>query len=351
MSRRREVLATLASGAGLLAGCSESTQEETPTDEPTPDGSSTDVSSETETRTVRPWEGLDRLVEVTERTEKDDDRIPIHGVTNELGLGACLQRYTYETYSSFHGGDVWRTHRRLHVGVGPDATIEDVRAAYESDYYPPSKPFDPVYGREIIEGTETDEGIEFDAGLDGDIKDVRLPFDLVDSADGYRVDGDNNVVVPYDNLLPHYLSRPLYQVDVTTTRADESYLLKVPHPDVSMSVQAVSTNETDDGLMLQTIATEVTMDSKKPTQYVNLHTNYGSSASYDYGREIEADDFTAIDGQGTVRIERDFSQSVGSVDQYCFREFYPIDRLNFDVVLGQVAPLASEAVSADRFIP
>ncbi|WP_424018927.1 hypothetical protein ACOZ4N_05510 [Halorientalis pallida] len=349
--RRRDCLAALVSGATVLAGCSESTQEDPRTDEPTEEGSSTDPSTEAENRTVRPWEGLDRLVEVTERREKDGEEVPYHTVTNELGLGACLQEYTYETYSSFHERNVWRDHRRLHVGVGADETIEDVRAAYEPDYYPPSKPFDPVYGREIVEGRETESGIEFDAGLSGEIQDVLLPFDLVDSADGYRVDGDDNVVVPYDNLLPHYLSRPLYQVDVTTTRAEESYLLKVPQPDVSMSVQNVTTAETDDGVMLRTIAADVTLDSKKPTQYVNLHTNYGSTASYDYGSQIEADDFTAIDGQGTVRIERDFSKSVDTVDQYYFREFYPIDRLNFDVVLGQVAPLASEAVSADRFIP
>lgn len=353
MKRRRQFLAALAGGVGVLAGCSESTDTET-SGQPTDDDPSSNPSTNSTDRntTVRPVEGMSELVEVTDRVEKEGESVPVHTPSADTGLGAALQRYTYETYSSFQNQNVWNTNRRVHVGLGPKASVQNVTAAYETGYYPPSEPFEPVYTDGLITGTETSDGIAFDLPMSGEIQDVFFPFDMVESSDGYRDEGDGKLVVPYDNLTPDYLARPLYKTRVTTTRTNEQFLLQVPHPEVSMTVQQVTTNETeDDGLLLERIAADVTIDSKKPTQYVNLHTNFGTTESYDYGTTVEADNFTAIDGQGTTRVERDFTETLNSIDQYNFREFYPIDRLNFDVVLGQIAPLASEAVSADRFIP
>jgi len=359
-SRRRFLQACTALGAVGFAGCmgtsdetTDSTPEATDTSEvASPASTETESeSSATEDVLTRPEDAPRRLFEVTGNVVKEGDEIEEYSPTTDQGVSACLQTYIFEDYSSFENEYVWRNHTRLLVGVGPDETIEHVDMAYEKGYAPPSPPYEPTLD-EVIQGEETENGISFDPQVSSEIRDVYLPFDLVEDTQAYQIRDDGSVLIPYDALTPYYLMRPLYDVEVTMTRSEKDFLLEVPQPNVSMTVQDITATETGDGeVRLREIAADVTMDSQKPTQYVNLHTNFGGSTSYDYGTQIEAENFTTIDGQGTTRVERDFTAVLRSVNQNNFGEYYPIERTNFDVVVGQVAPLATEELPVDRFIP
>jgi len=159
-------------------------------------------------------------------------------------------------------------------------------------------------------------------------------------ADSWELTDDENLLIPYESLEPAYLRKPVYIVRVTTMTSEETYNVLLPYPDIEVEVADISTRTNSDRVQLESIAVDMTVDSEKPTQLVNLHTDFGTTESYDYGPEIKPNDFETIDGAGTTRLARDFAESPESVYERHFRERFPIERDRFSVIVGQVAPLA-----------
>jgi len=355
-TRRQLVRASALAGAVGIAGCSGEDDSVVDPDPPTVDDETPietlepTASEDDQSVTFRPEELVHDEPDLATVTNQDvvaGREVEFYTNQSDQTLGACLERDHYTRYRS--GEDEYANRLQLYVSVPPGETIEDMQAVYNRDFNPPSKPLRPdLNGRELIEGEETTDGIRFRFPVSGEVRDVSPLYEVTNTQ---TITEDGDLLLPYEELTPNYLAKPVVRrADVTMTTDSETFALLLSYPDVSIDIVDFRTQSKDDGVQLESISVDVTMDSEKPTQLVNLHTDFGYTRSYDYGYRIEAEDFERVDGSGTTRLTRDFTDSQNSVTADTFYERFPMEQESFDVVVGQVAPLARTTLSRDEIL-
>jgi hypothetical protein len=344
-------------GSVVLAGCtggsstdgSPETETGPTTDDPTDTATPTDATdgaAETFQPTKITRHDLD-LVTVTDQLDRDGEEIDVYENTSQRVFATCLQRYVYETARVDDDQEnIWEDNFRLQVSVQPGDSVQGLRAAYNEGFAPPSKPYKPALlsDDEVIRGEETAEGIRLSFPVDGEIR------RLVGWFGEYESRGNGEIVIPYGSLGPRYLEQPLYKVRAATATSEQSFYMQLPYPDTSLDIAEIRTEDDGGGIQLTEITAEVTMDSKKPTQLVNLHTDFGYPESYDYGGSIDETDFVEIETGEPTEVTRQFTDPPNSVTDSDFRVAFPVEREEFNVVLGKIAPLATRTVSRDRFL-
>ncbi|MCD2201076.1 hypothetical protein LPA44_14415 [Halobacterium sp. KA-4] len=357
LGRRRFLRKVGVLGIAGSAGCTGTFEDKTVTppevessSEVPPLVEDTPTQTETTATTFQPKKiarhDLD-IVTVTDQLERDDEEIDVYENTSQRVFETCLQRYVYDTSRVNEDQEtIWAHNNRLQVAVQPGDTVQGLTAAYNEGYAPPSKPYKPALlsDHEIIEGEETADGIRLSFPVDGEIR------NLVGWFGEFESQGNGEVVIPYESLDPTYLDQPLYKLRAATATAEQTFYVQLPYPDVSFEVAEIHTNDDGGGLQLTEMTAEVTIESPKPTHLVNLHTDFGYPESFDYGYSIDADDFVEIEPGEPTELTRQFTDPPNSITDGDFRIAFPIEREEFTVVLGKIAPLASRTVSRDRFL-
>lgn len=356
VDRRQFLVASSVVGGTVLAGCSDAiSSDEGDELSPTDDGP-TDSPTSTETPVPEPAtfqpKKIDRhdleVVTITDTLERDGEEINVYENTSDRVFATCLQRYVYETGRvNDEQESIWEDNFRLQVGVQPGDSVIGLQAAYNEGYAPPSKPYKPALltDNEIVQGEEIAEGVRFSFPVDGEVRRLVGWFGEFETA------GDGEIIIPYDTLGPRYLERPLHKVRVATVTSEETFYMQLPYPDTSFEVTDIQSTDDGEGIQLTEMTAEVTINSEKPTHLVNLQTDFGYPESYDYGGSIDEDNFVEIETGGTTEITRQFTDPPNSITDSDFRVGFPIERETFTVVLGKIAPLASQTVSRARFIP
>ncbi|MFC7078692.1 hypothetical protein [Haloarcula halophila] len=365
-TRRQLIRTSGLVGTVVLAGCSGEDESVTDPDPPTVDDAtevdtveSAETAEDDQPVTFRPEEMViaddDSVVSVTGQQNIGGRDIDLYTSTFDGWLGACLERYWVESYSNPElergEGEVSASdHYRLHVLLPSDQTVSDLQAVYNNNFNPPSKPFKPALDdwRELVPGEETSAGLEFTLPVSSEIREVNITKNQLISSNSAVSIQDNTIVLPYEELSPAYLRYPVTKARVTMTTEQETYYLHLPYPDISIESFDFTARSSDEGVQLEQLSAEVSIESEKPTQYVNLHTDFGGSLTRDYLYEIDADDFEAIDGSGTTEITRDLSSLPHSerstVGPDNFQESFPIRQNEFSIVVGQIAPLARDGI-------